>query len=1417
MRASVDLDNPLHHVTLPRLSVSPAKTPLWQFSKRSMPLRLATCLRKILPSSRLHMCSSLSFTSLQPSQVGQGSLLSNRLPDPMLQMEALLRATVLWWFSKGSMPLRPATCLSKILPSSRLHSCSSLSFTSLQPSQVGQGSVLSKRLADPMLLHMEALPHTSMDSAILDPLHHVALPKMQKLSCSFPGWPSHTRLWLLSKRHIPLRLAARLSKIAPPSCLDTCSISLSLTSLQPSQVGQGSVLSNRLADPMFAILDPRHRVMPSKMQTLFSVSRAKRSLWRLSKGSMPFRLATRLRKILPSSRLHSSSSLSFTSLQPSQVGQGSVLSKRLADPMLLHMEALQRASMDSATLDPLHHVALPKMQKRSCSFPGWPSHTRPWLLSKRNIPLRLAARPSKIAPPSCLDTCSISLSLTSLQPSQVGQGWVLSNRLADPMMLRMEAPMRASVDLDHPLHHVTLPRLSVSPAKTPLWWFSMSSMPLRLATCLRKILPSSRLHSSSSRSFTSLQSSQGGKGSVLSNRLADPMLLHMEALQRASMDLAILDPLHHVALPKMQKPSCSFPGWPSHTRPWLLSKRNIPLRLAARPSKIAPPSCLHTCSISLSLTSLQPSQVGQGSLLSNRLADPMLLHMKALQRASMDLAILDPLHHVALPKMQKLSCSFPGWPSHTRAWLLSKRNIPLRLAARPSKIAPPSCLDTCSISLSFTSLQPSQAGEASLLSSRPPHVMLLYKEALQHTCVDLVILDPLLHGTPPKMQKPSCSFPGWPSHTRPWLLSKRNIPLRLAARPSKIAPPSCLHTCSISLSLTSLQPSQVGQGSLLSNRLADPMLLHMKALQRASMDLATLDPLRHVMLSKMQTLFSVSPAKTPLWWFFMSSMPFRLATCLSKILPSSRLHTCTSSRFFTSLQSSQDGTGSVLSNRLADPMFAILDPLHHVALPKMQKLSCSFPGWPSHTRPWLLSKRNIPLRLAARPSKIAPPSCLDTCSISLSLTSLQPSQVGQGWVLSNRVADPIMLHMEALLRVSVDLDHPLHHVTLPLLSMSPAKTPLWRFSKGSMPFRLATCLRKILPSSRLHSSSSLPFTSLQSSQGGKGSVLSNRLADPMLLHMEASLCASVFGILDPLHHVMLSKMQTLFSVSPAKTPLWWFSKSSMPFRLATCLSKILPCSRLHSCSSLSFTSLQSSPGGKGSVLSNRLADPMFAILDPLRHAMLSKMQKLSCSFSGWPSHTRHWLLSKRNIPLRLAARPSKIAPPSCLDTCSISLSLTSLQPSQVGQGWVLSNRVADPIMLHMEALLRVSVDLDHPLHHVTLPLLSVSPAKAPLWRFFKGSMPFRQTTCLSKIPPPSWLLSKRCKPSRPLRLAAGPSEIVSSSEMYSCASGIRARVGASAVRGQGGRVGSVHGLRYLAIFVNVCMVLYMSEMYGSAL
>ena len=172
-------------------------------------------------------------------------------------------------------------------------------------------------------------------------------------------------------------------------------------------------------------------------------------------------------------------------------------------------------------------------------------------------------------------------------------------------------------------------------------------------------------------------------------------------------------------------------------------------------------------------------------------------------------------------------------------------------------------------------------------------------------------------------------------------------------------------------------------------------------------------------------------------------------------------------------------------------------------------------------------------------------SRLDTCASRLSLTSRQPSQVVAGSLLFNPLPDPMLLHMEALLRAPMDaaiLD-PFHDATLPkmqkLFSGSPAKTPLWQFSKRSMPLRLATCLRKILPSSRLHMSSSLSFTSLQPSHVVAGSLLSNRLPDPMLLHVEALLRAPMdAAILDPFHDATLPKMQKLFSGSPAKTPLW---------------------------------------------------------------------------------------------------------------------------------------------------------------------------------------------------------------------------------------------------------------------------------------
>ena len=286
-----------------------------------------------------------------------------------------------------------------------------------------------------------------------------------------------------------------------------------------------------------------------------------------------------------------------------------------------------------------------------------------------------------------------------------------------------------------------------------------------------------------------------------------------------------------------------------------------------------------------------------------------------------------------------------------------------------------------------------------------------------------------------------------------------------------------------------------------------------------------------------------------------------------------------------------------------------------------------------------------------------------------------------------------------------------------------------------MPLRLATCLGKILPSSRLHTCTSSPtFTSLQPSQAGEESLLSSRPPPVMLLYKEAlqHTCVDLV-ILGPLHHGTPPKIQTLFSVSAAKRPLWRFSKGSMPLRLATCLGKILPSSRLH--------------------------------------------------------------------------------------TCTSSPTFTSLQPSQGGKGSALSNRLPDPMLLHIEALQRASVlAILDPLHHVTpsemQKNLSVSAAKRPLWQFSKGSMPLRLATCLSKIPPSSWLLSERCKLNMPLRLAKGPSDIVSSSEILACASSILASAGASAVQGQGGRVGSVHGLCCLCQCLLVAVSVWM---YGSAL
>ena len=130
------------------------------------------------------------------------------------------------------MPLR-------ILPSLDLHACASLSCTSLQPSQVAQGSLLSSRPPHVMFLHKATV-------AILDPRDQ-GLPKLHMQYCSV--WHPVILPWLLSKRNKPLRPPAGLSKIVPSSRRDTSTSSLSYNSLQPSHVAAGSLLSSRPTRP----------------------------------------------------------------------------------------------------------------------------------------------------------------------------------------------------------------------------------------------------------------------------------------------------------------------------------------------------------------------------------------------------------------------------------------------------------------------------------------------------------------------------------------------------------------------------------------------------------------------------------------------------------------------------------------------------------------------------------------------------------------------------------------------------------------------------------------------------------------------------------------------------------------------------------------------------------------------------------------------------------------------------------------------------------------------------------------------------------------------------------------------------------------------------------------------------------------
>ena len=438
--------------------------------------------------------------------------------------------------------------------------------------------------------------------------------------------------------------------------------------------------------------------------------------------------------------------------------------------------------------------------------------------------------------------------------------------------------------------------------------------------------------------------------------------LHPDAC--ACMDIAILAPLHHETLPKLQK---LFSVCPAQTTPRLFSKSAMRSRPATYPSKIFPSSHLRACASSLSYTSVQPSHVVGGSLLSRQPPRVMLLHTQAMQDAYMifvDLAILEPLHHVTLQKLQKLfEC-----PTKIRFWLFSKPSMPLLLAAPPSKTLAPQ-LHACPSRLPWTCPQPSHGG--SPLSSGPPCAILLRTEALQGASMDSAVLTPLPQEALPKSQKlPS-------RRTAPWLLRKP-MPSRVAKCPSP-----------------SFSQLRASAGSLLqSSRPPHAILLHTEALHCASMDLVSLEPL-HEIVPKLPKPSRFSP---PLLVFSKRNMPLQLTAGPSKMVPSSRLDTDASILSFTSLQPSLIAEGSPLSSRLPQVM-----PLHPHALQPasmdLANLENLRPPPPRHAKvaeaalPHVL---NMPLRIAARLSGLMPSSEMLACASGIHASAGAPTATGQG-------------------------------------------------------------------------------------------------------------------------------------------------------------------------------------------------------------------------------------------------------------------------------------------------------------------------------------------------------------------------------------------------------------------------------------
>ena len=221
-------------------------------------------------------------------------------------------------------------------------------------------------------------------------------------------------------------------------------------------------------------------------------------------------------------------------------------------------------------------------------------------------------------------------------------------------------------------------------------------------------------------------------------------------------------------------------------------------------------------------------------------------------------------------------------------------------------------------------------------------------------------------------------------------------------------PPPCTEKTLPSSRLdTSLPPSHVARGPRLSSRPIHVML-HKQALQESSVDFLT--PLCHQTLPKLQKLSSVCPVKTSLWRF---SMPWRLASTPSMIVPSSHLNACASSVSFTSSQPSHVAAGSRLSSRpihvmlhkeaLQESCVDFLTTLCHQTLPKLQKLSSVCPVKTSLWRfsmPWRLASnaehdRSIFAPKCLREQRLFHFQALSCCGRVTALKSAYTCDVGQ--------------------------------------------------------------------------------------------------------------------------------------------------------------------------------------------------------------------------------------------------------------------------------------------------------------------------------------------------------------------------------------------------------------------------------------